>query len=63
MQADGNLVLYDSENAPVWSTDTHGKGSGNSYVVLQNDGNLVVYDDSNEAQWSSGSHAYKINKE
>lgn len=28
MQDDGNLVIYDSNKKPTWSTNTHGKGKG-----------------------------------
>ncbi len=41
MQHDGNLVLYTVGNAPLWASNTVGRGF---YAVMQTDGNLVVYD-------------------
>lgn len=41
MQTDGNLVLYNDKEDPVWSSNTARRP--NSYVVLQDDGNLVIY--------------------
>lgn len=54
LQADGNLVLYNSNGAPVWASGTAGKGT--SRLVMQNDGNLVLYRTSTgKATWSSKS--------
>lgn len=39
MQRDGNLVIYNKANEPVWFTAT----AGASYAWFQPDGNLVVY--------------------
>lgn len=44
MQNDGNLVLYDANNDPIWSSDTYQEnGNGQYELVLQNDRNLVLY--------------------
>jgi cobyrinic acid a,c-diamide synthase len=49
MQTDGNLVLYSSTGAVIWSTGTWNSKdcpSGNSCVIqldMQTDGNLVLY--------------------
>jgi hypothetical protein len=53
MQTDGNLVLYDVADNPLWSSNTHGT---NGYVaVMQGDGNFVVYNRTDDrALWSSG---------
>lgn len=51
MQSDGNLVLYNHNNYPVWQTATGG-GKG-SYAIMQNDGNMVVYNSNGSAVWSS----------
>ncbi|KQQ18369.1 hypothetical protein ASF48_18350 [Rathayibacter sp. Leaf299] len=51
MQTDGNAVVYDASNRPVWYTGTSVAGSR---IVLQADGNLVVYSSSNSAVWNSG---------
>jgi hypothetical protein len=55
-QADGNLVLYTTSGAPVWASNTDGRGKG---LYFQPDGNLVVYKtlgtmSGSEAIWSSG---------
>lgn len=60
MQADGNLVLYrsDQEQA-LWSTGTDGWDQGglgdwlDGPVILQDDGNLVHYDVEGRARWAS----------
>jgi hypothetical protein len=44
MQADGNLVIYNWANQPVWATGT--QGFWWSRLDMQNDGNLVVYNGS-----------------
>ena len=40
LQSDGNLVLYDSNNHPLWSSGTQGNAS---FLVIQDDGNAVIY--------------------
>ncbi len=39
-QKDGNLVLYTTGGAPVWASNTDGKGKR---LVFQSDNNLVIY--------------------
>jgi hypothetical protein len=52
MQTDGNLVVYNASNKPVWATNTLGKGG--TYVIIQgSDGNLVLYTSSDSPVWSS----------
>jgi hypothetical protein len=41
-QSDGNAVLYDNFNNPVWHTHTNGWGA-NTQFVLTNGGDLVLY--------------------
>jgi hypothetical protein len=41
MQDDGNFVLYDQDNAPVWASNTD--GNPGAYLAVQDDGNVVVY--------------------
>ncbi len=48
MQSDGNLVLRNASNSPIWATNRAGQ-----YAVLQGDGNLVVYNSSGAAVWNS----------
>lgn len=41
MQGDGNFVIYNWADGPVWSSNTY--GNPGSKLVMQDDGNLVVY--------------------
>ena len=50
-QKDGNVVMYDAQNNPVWSTQTQGLPSGR--LVMQGDGNLVIYNTSGDPIWDS----------
>jgi NlpC/P60 family protein len=52
MQSDGNLVVYDSANQPLWHSHTN--GNPGAYLAVQTDGNVVVYLGS-RAAWNSGS--------
>lgn len=51
MQADCNLVLYESARA-LWATNTHGRAL-NCLAVMQSDGNLVVYSQGGNPLWAS----------
>ncbi len=51
MQGDGNLVVYNHSNKPVWQSGTH--GSGANKLVVQGDGNLVLYTAANKPVWNS----------
>lgn len=57
MQADGNLVLYVSDNTVpanvLWLT--HTLRNGPHRFQVQTDGNLVTYDGNNQASWASNS--------
>jgi len=55
MQTDGNLVLYDWYNQPLWASHTNGK-TNVWYLVMQGDGNLVIYDCHNHPLWASGTN-------
>jgi hypothetical protein len=48
MQNDGNLVIYDQNNHPLWSSNTGGRGYE---AVFQSDGNFVVYDRGWHSVW------------
>ncbi len=55
MQADGNLVLYNVYNQPLWASNT--QGHSNIWdVILQTDGNLVVYNSQNHPLWASNTN-------
>jgi hypothetical protein len=51
IQADGNLVLNNSQSQPIWASGTNGHGI--SHLIMQNDGNLVLYQMNNAPDWSS----------
>jgi hypothetical protein len=53
IQSDCNLVLYNFEHRPLWSSGTEGQGS-NCYAEMQTDGNLVVYADDRRPVWGAG---------
>jgi serine/threonine protein kinase len=52
---DGNLVLLNETQLPVWSTNLNFTSSGPVQAVLQDDGNLVLKDGSNSSKpfWQS----------
>jgi len=50
MQDDGNAVLVDAQNRPIWATATNGHPGAR--LVVQNDGNMVIYQ-GNDAVWNS----------
>jgi hypothetical protein len=54
MQADGNVVLYDHQSHPIWTTNT--KGCTPREFAMQTDGNLVLYSTDNKPRWASGTH-------
>ncbi|KAK1311793.1 hypothetical protein QJS10_CPA07g00482 [Acorus calamus] len=49
MQSDANLVMYNYNNKPVWSTKTY-RRNGNYMLGLQKDHNVVIY---GTAFWST----------
>jgi len=61
LQTDGNLVVYDGNNAAQWNSETHPyfdakfKNSANTPVklVLENDGTLNLYTAAGVSVWSS----------
>jgi hypothetical protein len=50
-QIDGNLVVYDAADKPLWASATAGTAPG--VTAMQADGNLVVYNAGNQALWAS----------
>jgi hypothetical protein len=52
MQSDGNFVIYNWADSPVWATGT--QGNPGARLDTQTDGNLVVYSSTNSPRWSSG---------
>jgi hypothetical protein len=53
MQSDGNLVAYDYDGAPAWSTETTNQGVTPYYLNIQNDKNVILYDAKNNVIWST----------
>lgn len=43
MQDDGNLVLYDKDNKPVWASNTDNKGFGPYYLEMHPNSKLIIY--------------------
>ena len=52
MQPDGNVVLYDQRNQPLWATNTGGRITPGRFI-MQTDGNLVLYDSNGKPRWAS----------
>lgn len=53
LQEDGNLVLKDANEIPIWASGSNGKGTSPYLLKIQEDGNLVIYDSKNSAIWTS----------
>jgi hypothetical protein len=51
MQKEGNLVLYNADNKPVWASPTD--GNPGARVDMQKEGNLVIYSAANKPVWTS----------
>lgn len=56
MQLDGNLVIYNAANTPVWASNTY--GNNGARLVMQQDGNLVIYRTNNTAAWASNTFGH-----
>lgn len=56
MQDDGNFVVYDSFQNPLFNTGTN--GNPGAFIIIQDDGNLVVYaSDGLTPLWQSATSA------
>ena len=53
LQEDGNLVLKDANEIPIWASGSNGKGTSPYLLKIQEDGNLVIYDSKNSSIWTS----------
>ena len=52
MQGDGNFVVYNASNAPLWASDTG--GSPGAYVALGDSGEFDVTSAGATTIWSPG---------
>jgi hypothetical protein len=59
-QTDGNLVIYDKNQKPIWASDTYGKPAWRTY--MQPDGNFVVYSHENKPIWASDTYGHPDSK-
>ncbi|MFJ9640342.1 mannose-binding protein [Streptomyces sp. NPDC101178] len=55
MQQDGNLVVYNEQNKPIWAAMTFGE---NHRAIFQPDGNLVIHNGEDRAIWASKTHDF-----
>ncbi|GFN07828.1 hypothetical protein Smic_63840 [Streptomyces microflavus] len=55
MQQDGNLVVYNEQNKPIWAAMTFGQ---NHRAIFQPDGNLVIHNGDDRAIWASKTHNF-----
>lgn len=56
-QTDGNLVVYDNQNRPLWASNTAGRACSSGCVAsFQSVGNLVLYQNG-VAYWASSSYS------
>ncbi|MFD3970908.1 mannose-binding protein [Streptomyces cyaneofuscatus] len=55
MQPDGNLVVYNEQNKPIWAAMTFGE---NHRAIFQPDGNLVIHNGDDRAIWASKTHDF-----
>jgi pimeloyl-ACP methyl ester carboxylesterase len=53
MQHDGNFVMYDENNVPIWSS-IGSYGHSGAWLVVQDDGNVVIYSDEGTPLWDTG---------
>jgi hypothetical protein len=52
-QTDGNLVVYNKNNKPVWNSHTNGQGVPPYKLTMQPTGNLLWVDSNNTTLWQS----------
>ncbi|MFC9173581.1 MULTISPECIES: mannose-binding protein [unclassified Streptomyces] len=55
MQQDGNLVVYNEQNKPIWAAMTFG---ANHRAIFQPDGNLVIHNGDDRPIWASKTHDF-----
>ena len=50
---DGNLVMYDNKNNPIWHSGILKKGIPSYRLNLNDDGTLFIYDGLQEVIWKN----------
>jgi len=60
MQGDGNLVLYNQNNLPLWASGTD--QNPGAFFNLQTDGNMVVYNKDSKPIWNSSTSGNAISQ-
>ncbi|MBH0241893.1 mannose-binding protein [Streptomyces cavourensis] len=55
MQQDGNLVVYNEQNKPIWAAMTFGQ---NHRAIFQPDGNLVIHNGDDRPIWAAKTHDF-----
>jgi len=53
-QADGNLVMYDNQQKPLWASGV--VGHPKAFLAVQDDGNAVIYDATNNPIWATNTN-------
>jgi hypothetical protein len=53
LQHDGNLVMYNGRQQPVWHSHTGGQARARVELLVQDDGNAVLYSDGIRAIWAT----------
>eukprot|EP01112_Ceratiomyxa_fruticulosa_P006590 TRINITY_DN1740_c0_g1_i5.p1 TRINITY_DN1740_c0_g1~~TRINITY_DN1740_c0_g1_i5.p1 ORF type:complete len:360 (-),score=55.71 TRINITY_DN1740_c0_g1_i5:7-1086(-) len=57
----GNIAIFDSNNANVYTSGTMFFGTAPYHLTMQWDGNLVLYDSTNLSIWSTGTNGVGSN--
>lgn len=52
MQHDGNFVIYDAADMPIW-TSQGTYGHEGAWLIVQDDGNVVIYSTSGDPLWAT----------
>ncbi|KAA0921395.1 mannose-binding protein, partial [Streptomyces apricus] len=55
MQGDGNLVVYNEKDKPIWASMTFGS---NHRAIFQEDGNLVIHNGDDRPIWAAKTHGH-----
>ena len=57
LQHDGNFVMYNKYNYPIWATNSYGTNDISRYIIFETDNNLCMYSNSpNQVRWCSMSN-------